>query len=58
MRLGRGLHVGLSSMIGATGGFATAQLGGSALGRGAILGRPSGGGTIGASRLGAAGRVW
>ncbi len=57
MRLGRGLHVGLSSMVGATGGFATAQLGNSALGRGAIIGRPSGGSTIGASRLGTTARV-
>jgi phage tail-like protein len=57
MRLGRGLHVGLSSMIGATGGFSTVQLGGSALGRGAIVGRPSGGSTIGASRLGSTARV-
>ncbi|MEO8333809.1 MAG: phage tail protein [bacterium] len=57
MRLGRGLHVGLSSMIGATGGFSTAQLGGSALGRGAIIGRPSGGTSIGASRLNSTARV-
>jgi phage tail-like protein len=40
MRVGRGLHVGLASVIGRTGGFATAQLGGSVLGRGAIVGRP------------------
>jgi len=57
MRIGRGLHVGISSMIGATGGFAMAQLGGSALGRGAIIGRPWGGSTIGASRLGSTARV-
>ena len=44
-------------MIGATGGFSMLQLGGSALGRGAIIGRPSGGTTVGASRLGATARV-
>ena len=57
MRIGRGLHVGLSSMVGATGGFVMAQLGGSALGHGAIVGRPAGGSTIGASRLGSTARV-
>jgi phage tail-like protein len=57
MRAGRGLHVGISSIIGPTGGFAMLQLGGSALGRGAIVGRPSGGTTPGASRVGSTARV-
>jgi phage tail-like protein len=57
MRAGRGLHVGVSSIVGPTGGFAMLQLGGSALGRGAIIGRPTGGTTPGVSRLGATSRV-
>lgn len=40
MRVGRGLHVGISSGIGRTGGFRTLQLGGSTLGRNGIVGRP------------------
>jgi phage tail-like protein len=52
MRVGHGLHIGVSSMIGATGGFSTWQLGGNALGRGAIVGRPAGGTTVDATRLG------
>ena len=40
MRVGRGLHVALTSLIGPSGGFTQLQLGGNALiGRGAILGR-------------------
>jgi phage tail-like protein len=57
MRVGRGLHVGISSTIGRTGGFATLQLGGSALGRGAILGRPQAGTLPEATRLGLDSRV-
>lgn len=57
MRVGRGLHVGVSSMIGATGGFSTWQLGGHALGRGAIVGRPTGGTTVDVTRLGPSTRV-
>jgi hypothetical protein len=52
MRLGRGLHVGLSSMVGPTGGFSTVRLGSNALGRGAFVGRPTGAATVQASRLG------
>jgi phage tail-like protein len=51
MRVGRGLHVGISSTIGHTGGFRTLQLGGSALGRGFIVGRPEAGTVAGAGRL-------
>ena len=52
MRTGRGLHVGVSSIVGATGGFSTLQLGADPIGRGAILGRPSGATAPSASRLG------
>jgi phage tail-like protein len=56
MRVGRGLHVALSSIVGRTGGFTPLQLGASALGRGAILGRPTGSpagaGTAGTLRVG------
>jgi phage tail-like protein len=57
MRVGRGLMLAISSVIGPTGGFSTFQAGGSVLGRGAILGRPLEGGTLGASRLGRNARV-
>jgi phage tail-like protein len=57
MRAGRGLHVALSSIVGPTGGFGTIQLGAGALGRNAVVGRPSGGTTVEASRLGADARV-
>jgi phage tail-like protein len=52
MRVGRGLHIGLSSMIGATSGFRTIELGASALGRDGILGRPIAGTEIGESQVG------
>jgi phage tail-like protein len=53
MRVGRGLHIALTSIIGRSGGFTQLQLGGSALlGRGAILGKPEAGAVIGGSRLG------
>ena len=57
MRVGFGLHLGLLSMIGRTGGFTTMQLGASALGRGAIVGRPELGTRPGASRIGTDMRV-
>jgi phage tail-like protein len=57
MRVGRGLHVGLSSTIGRTGGFRTLQLGAAALGRGGVVGRPETGTLPGATRLGADSRV-
>lgn len=57
MRVGFGLHVGLLSMIGRTGGFTTLQLGASALGRGAIVGRPELGTRPGGSRVGRDTRV-
>jgi phage tail-like protein len=57
MRVGRGLHVGLSSNIGRTGGFRTLQLGASSLGRGAIVGRPETAIVPGSARLGRDSRV-
>ena len=57
MRVGRGLHVGISSMVGATGGFSTMQVGGTPLGRGSILGRPSGAMAVDVSRVGTTARV-
>lgn len=57
MRVGRGLHVGLSSILGRTGGFAPIQLDAAVLGRGAIVGRPEPGTQAGSSRIGADSRV-
>jgi phage tail-like protein len=57
MRVGRGLHVGLTSIIGRSGGFDQWQLGYSPLGRGAILGVRAPGTTIGGTRLGQDSRV-
>jgi phage tail-like protein len=57
MRAGRGLHVALSSIVGPTGGFQTLQLGATALGRDAVVGRPSGAITADASRVGRDARV-
>jgi len=51
MRVGRGLHAGISSVIGRTGEFQTLQLGATALGRNAIIGRPENGSVVGAMRL-------
>jgi hypothetical protein len=52
MRVGRGLHLGLISLIGRTGGFTTLRLGEGRLGRGGIVGRPEVGTSLGAGRLG------
>ncbi|MFN0122737.1 MAG: phage tail protein [Blastocatellia bacterium] len=57
MRVGRGLHVGLTSLVGRTSGFTQLQTGASLLGRDAILGRPGPGSMPGASRLGQDTRV-
>jgi phage tail-like protein len=57
MRVGRGLHLHISSVIGATGQFSSLQLGNSALGRGAVVGRPVGGVSLGTSRIGKDSRV-
>jgi phage tail-like protein len=57
MRVGRGLMLEVSSLIGPTGGFSTFQLGTAVLGRGAILGRPGEGGILGSASLGETMRV-
>jgi phage tail-like protein len=57
MRVGRGLHVELTSIIGRSGGFSQLQLGGATLGRGSVLGRPEPGTVIGGSRLGGDSRI-
>ncbi|MCC6539687.1 MAG: phage tail protein I [Bryobacterales bacterium] len=57
MRVGRGLHVGLSSMIGPTGGFTPLRMGGSFLGRGGIVGRPDAGINLTGTQLGKDSRV-
>ena len=49
LRVGTGLHVGISSMIGHSGGFFPLQLGDSTLGRDAIVGRPDRGAEVGVS---------
>ena len=41
MRVGRGLHVGLSAVVRHTGGFRTLQVDSSVLGRDGIVGRPT-----------------
>jgi phage tail-like protein len=51
MRVGRGLHAGISSVIGRTGEFRTLQLGATSLGRDAIIGRPENVPVVGAARL-------
>lgn len=57
MRVGRGLHVALTSILGPSGGFRPVQLGNATLGRGSILGRPEAGITLGGSQLGSDSRV-
>lgn len=52
MRVGIGLHVELLSAIGRTGGWDTLLLGGSRLGRDAVVGRPTGGAVLGVDRPG------
>ncbi|MBE0659932.1 MAG: hypothetical protein IH602_19720 [Bryobacteraceae bacterium] len=57
MRVGRGLLVELSSIIGPTGGFRSMQLDQSLLGMGVVIGRAEAGTQPGASRLGKDTRV-
>lgn len=57
MRVGKGLQVEISSIIGRAAGFTELQLGGSYLGRGSIVGRPQSGTAIGGGRLGQDSRV-
>lgn len=57
MRVGRGLHVGLTAIIGHSGGFDLLRIGGTTIGRTAVLGRAQPGVTPEASRLGVDTRV-
>lgn len=57
MRVGRGLHVELTSIIGRTGGFQPYRAGDVFLGRGSMVGRPVAGVVPAASRLGQDTRV-
>ncbi len=57
MRVGRGLMLEVSSVVGPTGAFSSFQIGGSVIGRGALVGRPAEGGAIGSARLGTDSRV-
>ncbi|HWW62861.1 MAG TPA: phage tail protein, partial [Thermoanaerobaculia bacterium] len=52
MRVGRGLHVALTSIVGRSGGFTQLQLGNSTLGRGSVVGRPEAGTVVGGIRIG------
>ncbi len=52
MRVGRGLHVGLSTFVGPTGGFGTLRLDSSVVGGGDVLGRPGPATRVGDARLG------
>lgn len=57
MRVGDGLHLGLSSVIGPTGAFDAAVTGTSLLGRGTLLGGTTTGMAVEAARLGTTTRV-
>lgn len=52
MRVGRGLHLGLSSMVGHTGSFNSAVVGDAIVGRGSLVGRPSGVAPVGGRVVG------
>ncbi len=55
--IGRGLQIGLSTMVGPGRGFTTLQLGGATLGHSQVLGRPSAGLRPGNALLGRSSRV-
>ena len=57
MRVGDGLHLGLSSIVGPTGGFDSAVTGLSLLGRGTLLGGRTSGVAVEAGRVGTTARV-
>jgi phage tail-like protein len=57
MRVGRGLYVALTSIVGPSAGFDQFQVGGDSLGHDAVLGRPRDGIRPGASRVGRDTRV-
>ncbi|HEX3131864.1 MAG TPA: phage tail protein [Thermoanaerobaculia bacterium] len=57
MRVGVGLHVELTSVVGRSSEFRALQVGAAALGRGSVIGRPVAGTRTGKSRLGRDSRV-
>jgi hypothetical protein len=57
MRVGRGLQVALTSIIGRGAGFTQLQVGNALLGRDAILGKPESGTLIGGVKVGKDSRV-
>jgi phage tail-like protein len=57
MRVGLGLHLELTSIIGRSGGFRSAEVGSAVLGRGTIVGRPGTGMPLGPTRLGRDSRI-
>lgn len=57
MRVGQGLHVGLSSIVGRTGGFTPMQLGEGVLGQGVVVGRPESGARLGPGRADGGGGI-
>lgn len=57
MRLGTGLHIGLTSVVGMSSGFGQLRVGHSLLGRSDVLGVAKAGTSVGNSRLGSDSRV-
>jgi phage tail-like protein len=57
LRAGVGLYLGVSSLVGKTAAFTELQVGGSLLGKDAVLGRPTAGVRPGGSRVGAGSEV-
>ena len=57
MRIGRGLQLELTSILGRSGGFSTLQLGAGTLGRGQVLGRAANGLRPGSTTLGSGSRI-
>jgi phage tail-like protein len=57
MRIGHGLQVAMTSIIGRGAGFTQLQIGGTALGRDAIVGRPQVGTMVGAGQTGEDSRI-
>jgi hypothetical protein len=57
MRVGHGLHLGLSSLIGRTGGWTELQVGSATLGRGSLVGAAGPGARVGIASLGGDSRV-
>lgn len=57
MRVGKGLYLELTSIVGPTSGFEQVRVGDTAIGHDAVLGRPRAGIRPGASRLGRTSRV-